>query len=255
MSDGPILDVRGLNKIYATAHAVVDLSFRLAPGDVLGLLGPNGAGKTTTLRAIAGILPPTSGTIRVAGHDLATDPIGAKRNLALVPDDPKLFENLTCHEHLRFIARAYGVDDFESEAAPLLERFELAAHRDSLVSELSRGMRQKLAAICALLHSPPLLLLDEPMTGLDPRGIRTMHELIQERAGRGAGVIISSHLLSMVERLSTRVLVLHHGRELVSGTIGELRERFPDLATDVSLEDLFFRATETAHQANQRGDP
>jgi ABC-2 type transport system ATP-binding protein len=240
-----VLEVSGLTKVYASTRAIADVSFVARPGDILALLGPNGAGKTTTLRCIAGILPPTSGSVRIGGHDLAGAPIEAKRLLALVPDDPRLFDNLTCGEHVTFYARAFRVDGHEALAERLFERFELADRRDSLGSELSRGMRQKLATICALVHSPRLLLLDEPMTGLDPRGIRTMHELIRERAAAGAAVIVSSHLLSMVERLCTRILVLHRGRTVLEGTLDELRERFPELSRDVSLEELFFHATES----------
>ncbi len=246
-ADGaPAILVSDLQKTYRDTVAVRGLSFRVERGEILALIGPNGAGKTTTLRTIAGIIPPTRGTISVAGRDLASDPSGAKRLLAYVPDDPHLFDSLTVSEHLRFTASIYSVPDWRARADELLERFELSAKRDALGSELSRGMRQKLASACALLHLPLALLLDEPMTGLDPRGIRTMNQAILDCAAGGAAVIISSHLLALVERLSTRVLVLHHGRELLQGGLQEIRGRFPELAGDASLEEVFFRATESA---------
>ena len=248
----PAVLVEGLEKLYRENVAVRDLGFSVMPGQILGLVGPNGAGKTTTLRSIAGVIPPTKGRVEIAGHDLARDPLGAKRLLAYVPDDPHLFENLTVLEHLRFTASVYGVREWRPRADRFLELFELHDKRDALGSELSRGMRQKLASACALLHEPQALLLDEPMTGLDPRGIRTMNRAILDLAAAGAGVIVSSHLLAMVERLCTNVLVLHRGRALLAGRLGEIRGRFPELANDASLEEVFFRATEEG-EARERG--
>src|ERR1700742_623010 len=152
------------------------------PGQILGLLGPNGAGKTTTMRAICGVIPPTHGQLLVAGHDIVRDPIPAKRQLAYVPDDPRLFDSLTVWEHLVFIASAYRVNDFQPRAEQLLGQFELTEKRDALASELSRGMRQKVAICCAYLYQPKAILFDEPLTGLDPRGIRTMKSSVLESA-------------------------------------------------------------------------
>ena len=244
-SVSPTILVEGLEKFYRETAAVNGLDFAVEPGEILGLVGPNGAGKTTTLRVIAGLLPPSRGRIRIGGHDLAADPIPAKKLIAYVPDDPHLFENLTVLEHLRFTASVYGIKDWRGTAEGLLRRFELEEKRSALGSELSRGMRQKLASACALLHEPWALLLDEPMTGLDPRGIRTMNQVILERAAGGAAVVVSSHLLAMVERLCTKVLVLHHGRSLLQGKLDEIRGRFPELAGDASLEEVFFRVTES----------
>ena len=161
------------------------LSFVVRPGDVLGLVGPNGAGKTTTLRALAGILQPTSGSIRISGFDLRTDPVAAKSRLAFIPDEPALFDYLTVTEHLHFVARLYGVRDAAPRIPVLLEELELTAKANALPSELSRGMKQKLAIACGLLHQPSALLLDEPLTGLDPVGIRRMKETIAARAREG----------------------------------------------------------------------
>jgi ABC-2 type transport system ATP-binding protein len=233
-----VIDVAGLHKVYGDLAAVQDLSFQVLPGEVVGLVGPNGAGKTTTLRCLAGITVPTRGRIRVAGHDLATDPVAAKSALAFVPDEPHLFEYLTVEEHLRFVARLYHVHDVAGRIPGVLQELELQAKGTSLPDELSRGMRQKLAIACALIHDPRALLLDEPLTGLDPVGIRRMKATIVGRAGAGAAVLLSSHLLHLVEEICTRVLVMHRGKVLAFGTITEIVASRPDLAGR-PLEDVF----------------
>lgn len=239
-----MIEVEGFHKVYRDTVAVADLSFVVQPGEVLGLVGPNGAGKTSTLRAISGIIPATHGAIRVAGHDVATYPVAAKRQLAYVPDDPNLFEALTVFEHLKFVGRVYGVTDVEPKANALLEQFEIYDKRNTLAQELSRGMRQKTAICCAYLHDPRAILFDEPHTGLDPRGIRTIKSSIRERASNGAAVVVSSHLLELVEDLCTHLLILHKGRRMFFGAIAEARQAFADLGTDASLEEVFFRVTE-----------
>jgi ABC-2 type transport system ATP-binding protein len=167
-----MIEVTGLSKLFGHFTAVRDLSFSVGPGEVLGLVGPNGAGKTTTLRTLAGIIPPTTGVIRIAGHDLLKTPIQAKRALAFFPDEPRLFDYLTVRQHLAFVARLYGVPNHEAAAQPLLEELEIADRADNLPGELSRGMKQKLAIACGLLHAPSVMIFDEPLTGLDPLGIR-----------------------------------------------------------------------------------
>lgn len=237
-----MIEVEGYAKHYGDIVAVHDLSFTVAPGDVLGLVGPNGAGKTTTLRALAGILQPTRGRIRIAGVDLKDDPVAAKQRLAFVPDEPQLFDYLTVEEHLRFCARLYGVDDAEPRIPVLLHELELDGKAKALPTELSRGMRQKLAIACGLLHKPSALLLDEPLTGLDPVGIRRMKETIAARARDGSAIILSSHLLHLVEELCTRLLVIRKGRMVAFGTIAEIVEAHPSLAGQ-SLEEMFLALT------------
>src|SRR5579864_2199983 len=222
----PAILVQEFHKSYENTVAVQGMSFVVMPGQVLGLLGPNGAGKTTTMRAICGILPPTRGRLMVADHDVATDPVGAKRALSYVPDDPHLFDTLTVFEHLEFTAAAYRVRDFRPEAERLLQQFELLDKRDTIAQELSRGMRQKVAICCAYLHHPRAILLDEPLTGLDPRGIRTMKSSVRQRAVEGAAVIVSSHLLALVDDLCTHLLIVHHGRRLFFGPVAEARSAF-----------------------------
>jgi ABC-2 type transport system ATP-binding protein len=237
--------VQDFHKIYDQTIAVSGLSFEVAPGEILGLVGPNGAGKTTTMRALAGILEPSSGRLEVAGHDLKRDPVAAKAALAYVPDDPHLFDNLTIWEHFQFIAAAYRLKDWSAPAETLLAQFELLEKREAPCSDLSRGMRQKVAICCGYLHEPRVIMLDEPLTGLDPRGIRTMQESIRRRASEGAAVMVSSHLLSLVEDLCTSVLLMNRGRKLLQGRMVDLRNEATTDGRAESLEDLFFRLTES----------
>ena len=233
-----MIEAEGLHKVYGELAAVQDLSFRVLPGEVVGLVGPNGAGKTTTLHCLAGITIPTRGRIRVAGHDLAEDPVAAKSALAFVPDEPHLFEYLTVEEHLRFVARLYRVSEVDRRVPGVLREMELEDRHGALPEELSRGMKQKLAIACALIHDPKALLLDEPLTGLDPVGIRRMKATILDHARAGAAVILSSHLLHLVEEICTRVLIMRRGRVLAFGTIAEIVAARPDLA-GLRLEEVF----------------
>jgi len=238
-----VIQVIDFHKTYRETVAVRGLSFEVPAGAILGLVGANGAGKTTTLRALAGIIPPTQGRLVVAGHDVVKQPLAAKAALAYVPDDPKLFDELTVWEHLQFIASAYRVADFQPQAEQLLAQMELTEKRDALAQGLSRGMRQKVAIACAYLHAPQAILLDEPMTGLDPHGIRTFKASVAQRAKAGAAVVLSSHLLSMVEDLCTHLLILSRGQALFCGTLAEARGRLPQLSGQASLEEIFFHTT------------
>ncbi len=239
-----MIQVVDYHKTYRDLTAVAGLSFEVRSGTILGLVGPNGAGKTTTLRALAGIIPPTRGRLLVAGHDIVADSIAAKQQLAYVPDDPKLFDALTVWEHFEFIAAAYRVDGFAAKADEFLRLFELTEKRDTITQELSRGMRQKVAVACAYLHDPQVILFDEPLTGLDPHGIRTLKASIIDRAAAGASIIVSSHLLSLVEDLCTDLLILQKGRAVFFGHVDEARQRFGTIGEGASLEDVFFRAIE-----------
>ena len=239
-----MIEVSGLIKRYGEFTAVRDLSFIVRPGEVMGLVGPNGAGKTTTLRCATGIIPPTAGVLKVAGIDLAADPVGAKRQLAFFPDEPRLFDHLTVRQHLAFAAKIYQVPSHEARADALLAELEIADKADQLPGELSRGMKQKLVIACGLLHSPKVMYFDEPLTGLDPLGIRRMKDTIRRLAREGAAIILSSHLLSLLEEVCTHVLILKAGEKIADGSIADIRTRFA-VAPDASLEDVFFRATET----------
>jgi ABC-2 type transport system ATP-binding protein len=229
-------------RTYGTFTAVDDLSFEVGSGEIVGLIGPNGAGKTTTLRALAGILRPTSGRIAIDGHDLATDSIEAKRRLAFMPDEPHLFEYLTVEEHLRLTARLYAVADFDARARTLIDELELAGKERSLPGELSRGMRQKVVIACGLVRDASVLLFDEPLTGLDPIGIRKMRATIVARGRAGAAILVSSHLLHLVEEICTRVVIMDRGRKVADGTVAELASR-AEAAAGSNLEQIFLKVT------------
>jgi ABC-2 type transport system ATP-binding protein len=241
------LSVEHFGRTYTTASgsvpAVDDLSFQVSSGEIVGLIGPNGAGKTTTLRSLAGILKPTSGHVRIDGYDLIDAPIEAKRRLAFMPDEPHLFEYLTVEEHLRLVARLYAVEDFDRRSRALIDELELAGKERSLPGELSRGMRQKVVIACGLVRSATTLLFDEPLTGLDPLGIRRMRETIVSRARAGAAILLSSHLLHLVEEVCTRIIIMDRGRKIADGTFEELRARAELAGAGSSLEQIFLRVT------------
>jgi ABC-2 type transport system ATP-binding protein len=238
-----MIAVEHLRRVYGKFAAVDDLSFHVAAGEIVGLIGPNGAGKTTTLRSLAGILRPTSGRVAINGFDIVDNPIEAKRRLAFMPDEPHLFEYLTVEEHLRLVARLYGVDDIDRRARQLFQELELEGKERSLPGELSRGMRQKVIIACGLVRDPTVLLFDEPLTGLDPIGIRRMRETIVARGRAGGAILVSSHLLHLVEEICSRVIIMDGGRKIADGTVEELASR-ADLSTAGSnLEQIFLRVT------------
>jgi ABC-2 type transport system ATP-binding protein len=232
-----------LTKRYGAFRAVDDISLHVPRGALHGFLGPNGAGKTTTLRMIAGILRPTSGRIVIGGHDLATDPIAAKACLGFIPDRPFVYDKLTGAEFLRFVAGLYGQDGqlVERRIDELLEIFELSTWKNELVESYSHGMRQKLIISSALIHRPELIVVDEPMVGLDPRGARLLKDLFREFVGRGGTVLMSTHTLEIAEALCDRIAIIQGGKIVAAGTMDEVRRQHA--AGDVGLEDLFLKLT------------
>ena len=238
-----MIQVSNLAKVYGTFTAVQSLSFAVAPGEILGLIGPNGTGKTSTLRCIAGIQRPSAGSIAIGGHDIVTSPVEAKRQLAFMADEPQLFEYLTVMEHLRLTARIYGAGNFEARAASLIAELQLTGKEQALPSELSRGMKQKVAIACGLIHEPQALLFDEPLTGLDPLGIRHMKETIVARGRSGAAVLVSSHLLHLVEEICTRIVILDHGVKVADGTLAELSAQAELAGAGSNLEQIFLKVT------------
>ncbi|MEI6666634.1 MAG: ABC transporter ATP-binding protein [Acidobacteriota bacterium] len=238
-----VIDVQHLTKTYGAFKAVDDLSFLVGPGEVVGLIGPNGAGKTSTLRCLVGIQAPTSGSITIARHSIVSDPVAAKSALAFMADEPHLFEYLTVMEHLRLTARIYHVPDVDARALRLLDELELTGKEHLLPVELSRGMKQKVAIACGLLHDPAVMLFDEPLTGLDPLGIRRMKETIVARGRAGAAVMVSSHLLHLVEEICTRVIIIDHGRKIADGTLDQLKTTPELVSAGASLEQIFLTAT------------
>ncbi|MEO6742184.1 MAG: ABC transporter ATP-binding protein, partial [Chthoniobacteraceae bacterium] len=221
-----MIAVEGLTKLYGDVTAVSDLTFTVEPGKVMGLVGPNGAGKTTALRCIAGIIPATHGRIGIDGHDLHDDTLAAKRLLAFFPDEPRLFDYLTVRQHLEFTARLYQVRDAAERSRELLDALEMTEKAGVLPGELSRGMKQKVALACGFLHQPRVMFFDEPLTGLDPLAIRRTKDLIVQKARDGVAVIISSHLLHLLEEVCSHVLILKRGKKIAHGTLEEIRAQF-----------------------------
>jgi ABC-2 type transport system ATP-binding protein len=242
ISQPGLIEVEGLTKLYGDFPAVTDLSFSVRAGEVIGLVGPNGAGKTTTLRCLAGIIPPTRGSVKICGHDLSQSPSEAKQQLAFFPDEPRLFDYLTVAQHLTFTARIYNVANYEETGRQLLEELEMTDKREKLPGELSRGMKQKLVIACGLIHSPQVIFFDEPLTGLDPIGIRRMKDSILKRAREGAAILISSHLLHLLEEVCSHFLILKNGRKVIDGSLDDIRRIFAEQG-DANLEEVFFRAT------------
>ena len=237
----PPLRVVGLTRRYGDFTAVQDLDLEVRSGEILGFLGPNGAGKTTTLKVCAGLLRPDAGEITVAGADLGREPMQARARTGFVPDRPFLYERLSAREFLDFVAALYGLPAgaASQRAEALLERLELSSAAGDLIETYSHGMRQKVAIAAALIHDPPLLMLDEPLSGLDPRGARVLKDLLRERAARDLGVLVSTHLLEVAERLCDRVVILHRGRKLAEGSLADLRGE----GSNATLEDVFLELT------------
>jgi len=237
-----MIEISGLSKRYGSFEAVRHLDLVVPAGELFGFLGPNGAGKTTSMRMIAGILQPTAGTVRIAGHDLLTDPVQAKRALGFIPDRPFIYEKLTGIEFLRFSAGLYGEtgDGVEKRSHELLALFDLEPWRDELVESYSHGMRQKLIIAGAFVHRPRVIVVDEPMVGLDPKSARILKELFREYTRRGHSVMMSTHTLEIAESMCDRIGIMQHGSLVACGTMAELRQAS---GRDEALEDMFLRLT------------
>lgn len=239
-----MLKVTDLVKYYRRTLAVDGVSFNVNNGEIVALLGPNGAGKTTILRCITGIVQFTDGTIEVDGVKLSEKEEDVKRKIAFVPEVPTPYEMLTVKEHLRFIAMAYQtMDMFDTRAEALMRRFDLYEKRDDLVLSLSKGMKQKLAVACAFIHDAHVILLDEPLIGIDPKGVHELKQLISQSAEDGKCVLISTHMLDTAERLCDRIIIVRRGVIVAEGNLNELHER-AKMGKDASLEDVFLSLTE-----------
>ena len=235
-----VLEIEGLSKVYGSFTAVRDVSLRVDPGEIVALLGPNGAGKTTTIKMIMGILRATRGTARVRGHDCFADRAEVMGHVGYVPDDPVFYDYLRGGELIQFVGDMHGLssEEVKERSAPLMERLDLGDALDEFAVNYSRGMKKKLGLICALIHRPDLLILDEPTNGLDPFATRTLHDLIREVAEQGASVFYSTHLLDHAERICSRACILHEGRLAAEGTLEVLQQ---SLTAGGSLEDVFFQ--------------
>ena len=241
MSDAvPALRTLGLSKSFGRP-AVDGLDLEVHRGELYALLGPNGAGKTTTLRMVTGLVTPDTGRIEVLGIDLAQAPREAKRRMAYLPDDPMLYGKLKPTEYLEFVAGLWGVDAREAEprACELLDWLDLSPHAHELTEGFSRGMKQKLALAGALIHGPELLILDEPLTGLDAAAARQVKDLLLSHVAKGGTVILTTHILEVAERLAQRIGIIRQGRLIAEGTLEELRER----TSGANLEDVFLQLT------------
>jgi ABC-2 type transport system ATP-binding protein len=243
MTDALVLE--DLTKVFAEP-AVDHLNLSVRAGELYALLGPNGAGKTTTLRMVAGLTKPTSGRIRVFGVDALAEPAAAKQMIAWAPDEPMLYDKLTPWEYLEFVAGLWGVPpaDGRAKAEELLKLLGLWDQRDQRCETFSRGMKQKAALAGALVHDPKLLILDEPLTGLDAVVSRQVKDLLQARVAAGATVILTTHILEVAERMADRIGIIQRGRLVAEGTLTELRERAGE--REGTLEDVFLELTSEA---------
>jgi ABC-2 type transport system ATP-binding protein len=230
-----------LTKNYGKLIAVNNINLEVSPGVIFGFLGPNGAGKTTTIKMMAGLLQPTNGSILIGGHDVQKDPLKAKFITGFIPDRPFLYEKLTATEFMHFVARLYEMDDAQKRIAELLELFGLPDWKNELVENFSHGMKQRLVMASALLHHPRVLVVDEPMVGLDPRGARLVKDIFKDLASRGVTIFMSTHTLEIVEQMCTRVAIINKGDLIAEGSVEDLG-RMARMENS-HLEPIFLRLT------------
>ena len=249
------LEVRDLAKSYGGKRAVDGINFNVRAGELYALLGPNGAGKTTTLRMIAGLLQADAGDIRVFGTDARRDPLDAKKAIAWLPDEPLLYDKLTAWEYLEFVAGLWGVEPAaaRADAERLLKLLGLWDNRNDRCETFSRGMKQKAVLAGALLHKPRLMMLDEPLTGLDAGASRLVKDMIRERVAEGAAVILTTHILEVAERMADRIGIIKDGKLLIEGSLEDLRTRAG--AQGQSLEDVFLSLTAPAQVEAKAATP
>jgi ABC-2 type transport system ATP-binding protein len=235
-----MIELKGVTRLFGTKRAVDRLDLTVHPGELFAFLGPNGAGKTTTIKMICGLLAPTSGTVRVGGHDAVSQE--ARQLLGYVPDQPYLYDKLTGREFLRFVVEMYGLDRSRAMAQieELIDTFEMTDFIDELCENYSQGMKQRVVFSSALVHNPRVLVVDEPLVGLDPRSARIVKNLLVSQARAGAAVLMSLHLLAIAEELADTIGIVDHGRMLTVGTLAQLRERAQH---EGPLEDLFLKLT------------
>jgi ABC-2 type transport system ATP-binding protein len=235
-----MIELRGVTKTFGAKRAVDELDLTVHAGELFAFLGPNGAGKTTTIKMICGLLTPDAGTVRVGGHDASARQ--ARQMIGYVPDQPYLYDKLTGREFLKFVVEMYGLERAQATARmeELIETFQMADFIDELCENYSQGMKQRVVFASALVHNPSVLVVDEPLVGLDPRSARIVKNMFLAQARSGAAVLMSIHLLAIAEELADRIGIVDHGRMLTVGTLAQLRERAQH---DGSLEDLFLKLT------------
>ena len=245
-----MIDVCNLTKSYGRIKAVRDISFKAYDGQVLTFLGPNGAGKSTTIKAITGLIRPSSGKVSLAGFDVIRQSVAAKARLGYVPDRPYLYQKLTGRELLRFLGSLRKIEDCETKAQSWLEFFGLQDFANELIETYSHGMRQKLTFITALLHDPQILVIDEPMVGLDPRAAKQVRKLMRDYALKGNTVLLTTHSMEVAEAVSDRVILVNKGQIAAEGTLAELQEQIGNNRAD--LEDIFLKLTEEDKVQNEQ---
>jgi ABC-2 type transport system ATP-binding protein len=238
-----MIELTDLTKVYGTYRAVDRLNLKIARGEIFGFIGPNGAGKTTTIKMLGGVLAPTTGRVAIAGIDMQTAPEAAKRKIGFIPDRPYLYEKLTGQEFMQFTADIYGVSQnrLREKTAAMLERFSLSGWSQELIESYSHGMKQRLIMAAALIHEPEVLIVDEPMVGLDPLAIRMVKELFKRLAAEGVTIFMSTHTLKVAEDICDRIGVIARGRLIASGTTADLRREAHATAAD--LEQVFLALT------------
>ena len=238
-----LISINNLTKLYGDFEAVCDLSLQVPAGEVFGFLGPNGAGKTTTIKVLSGLLLPTRGQVSVGGHDVVEEPLKAKGVTGFIPDTPFLFERLTGSEFLRFAGKLHGMSNqaVRGAAAGQLDFFDLTQWADHLVESYSHGMKKRLAMAAALMHNPRVLIIDEPMVGLDPRGALKVRNLFRDLARDGMTIFLTTHELSTAEAVCDRIGIIHHGKMIALGSVEELGQQIR--APGSHLEEIFLRLT------------
>ena len=238
-----MIELTDLSKYYGETKAVDELNLVIGKGEIFGFIGPNGAGKTTTIQMMGGLIAPTRGTVLIDGVNMAIAPEKAKKKIGLIPDRPYLYDKLTGMEFLKFVSDVFDVepDSFKDKALYLLEMFSLADRADELIESYSHGMKQRLIMAGALIHDPLMIIVDEPMVGLDPKGIRMVKNLFYHLAEKGTTVFMSTHTLTLAEDICQRIGIIHKGKLIASGSIAELKEKIQIDAAN--LEKLFFEYT------------
>ncbi len=247
----PLIEASELTKQFGSVQALSGLNFRVMPGEIYGLLGPNGAGKTTAIKAIIGLVEPTSGWVKVGGFDPAKYPIEVKSRIGYVSENPILYESLSSRDFLEFVASIRKIDQTSVNriVAQLGDAFDMAKYFDAPIATLSTGMKQKVALIASFIHQPPVLLLDEPLSGLDAKSSRIVKELLLLHAKRGGAVLFSTHIMEVAEHLCTRIGIIYQGKVIAEGTLDQLKTKAGSKSE--SLEEVFLKLT---HEENEVAD-
>jgi len=239
----PLIETSGLTKQFGSVQAIVDLNLRIMPGEIYGLLGPNGAGKTTTIKTLLGLLEPTSGSIKVAGFDPVKSPVEVKAKIGYVAENPIIYDSLSPRDFLEFVASIRKIDRTASNEmiTNLANAFDMSQFFDSPMATLSLGMKQKVALIASLVHHPPVLLLDEPLNGLDARSSRIVKDLVSFHAEKGGAVLFSTHIMEVAQNICTRIGIIYEGRLIAEGTLEQLRGQTEGKGG--TLEEVFLKLT------------